>query len=519
MNSAKLIFNEIDQSFFIDSISQGLAAVLVRTKRGPWGHDGSIVTSWPEFERKYGGETTSFEGPSLVQRALQSGANLRIGKVGHYATISNPASLDAVLGALDESGADFAVSGSDELFDLIVKYPGLDYNYVGVQIVDASNGDANSFDLIVTHSVDSGLNKRYQNLKIDGTPTVAESVYLKDVQEQDNFFDVVYKNLSALSGPLRPANGTWSVTGGTDGTAPADGDYSGSSTGKTGWFMFDAYEDFDALAALDNYNSAVMISGAAYTKNRGDHQNFHYFPESATTPSALSTLRLATNIDSRYSQFFAGGLKIPHPTAAGLTKNLPALGDILGIGMKSNAEFGPWWSFAGLQRGVIDNALGVVNNFPTTEELDQLAQKQINVIIQQGGRIYLKGNFSGQLATSKKSFASVVRLYIFLKKSLRPTLERYLEQPNDFRNFKEIYNEVAPFLDSLVGGDKRALVDYDWKGDQYANSDADLKINTRADLDQGKYRVKLWLKETTSLQEFTMDIISASSSVQFDANI
>lgn len=516
MNSAKLIFNEIDQSFFVDSLQQGLGAVLVRTKRGPFRHDGTIINNWPDFVKKYGGETTSFDGPSIVKRALESGAKLRIGKVGHYTSPSSASSLDAVLGSLDETVASFAVDGSDELFDLTVKYPGADYNNLRVVIANASNGDADSFNLSINHIVETDLNRTYQNIKIVGSPTVADSVYLKEVQEQDLWFDVTYKNLSALTGPLRPVNGSWAVTSGTDGTTPVDADYSGDSAGKTGWYMFDEQDDFNALVSLDNYSSAVMVTGAAYSANRADHFNFHYFADSINTTTALGSARVATNIDSRYSVFFAGGLKIPHPTLASpATKNIAAIGDILGTAMKSNTAVGPWWSFAGTQRGVIQSALGVINNFPTTAKLDELAQKQINAVIQSKGKIYIKGNFSAQQATSRKSFVSVVGLIIFLKKSLAPIMERYLEEPCDFQTFKSIYNEANPFLDSLVGGDKRALMDYSYKGDQFANSNADLRINTPSDIAQGKYKVKLFLKEVVSLQEFTLDIISAAATVEF----
>lgn len=516
MNSAQLVFNEIDQSFFVNTLQQGLAAVLVRTVRGPFGHDGEIITNWPDFVRKYGGESTSFDGPSLVKRALEAGAKLRIGKVGHYTSISSAASLDAVKGTLNEGSASFAVDGTDELFDLVLKNPGADYNNVRVVIAAASNGDANSFNLSVNHILEADLNRTYQNLKITGAPTAPTSTYLKDVQEQDIFFDVVYKDLSALTAPLRPTNGTWAIEDGTDGTDPVDTDYNGDSAGKNGWYMFDDHNDFNAISALDNYSTAVMTNGGVYSAARGDHFNFHYIADSNVTISAIQGARAASTVDSRYSVFFAGGLKIPHPTLnAPATRLIPAIGDILGVAMKSNTNPGPWWSFAGTQRGKINGALGVINNFPTKDKLDQLAQRQVNVVVQDKGVIYIKGNFTGQLNTSRKSFVNVVGLIIYLKKSLAPTLERYLEQPNDFQTFKEIFNEVQPFLDSLVGGDKRALNDYDWKGDQTANSDADLRVNTRPDLDQGKYKVKLFLKEVVSLQEFTIDIISANSQVEF----
>src|SRR5690606_30904549 len=127
------------------------------------------------------------------------------------------------------------------------------------------------------------------------------------------------------------------------------------------------------------------------------------------------------------------------------------IGDVLGILCRSSAEYGPWYSFAGNQRGQVVDAIGVVNNFATggSANLDELAQKQVNAVVQVGGDIFLKGNFSAQKATSRKSFMNVVKLLIYIRKAIRPTLERYLEQPNDFRTFRELYSEVNPFFESL----------------------------------------------------------------------
>lgn len=524
MNSAKLIFREIDQSFFVDSILQGLAAVTVRTKRGPFGHDGSVITSWPEFVKKYGGEVQTYPGPTLVKRAFGRGAKLRINRIGHYTSPANAASLDAVASTLDETGSDFAVMGSSvDLFDIALK-PGLrgaDYNNITVQILAASNGVANSFNLSFTHALEPDLNELYENITIPGKPTVIQSDYLREVIERSKLFDVTYQDIAitALVAPIRPINGTWAMINGSDGTVPNDADYVGDAAGKTGSFAFDDYNDFDFIAALDNYNQAVLTGVGTYAKNREDHRAILKLPNSMTTTTTLSAGRVATTLDTRFAYFITGGLKIRHPFLDTVNPyEIAEIGDVVGAACKSSAEFGPWWSFAGVQRGVIDDALGVVNNFTDNTKLDLLAQKQINTVINNNGQIFIKGNFSAQLATSKKSFTSVVGLIIFLKKSLRPSLERYIEQPNDFRTFREIYNEVTPFLDSLVGGEKRALVRYEWKGDQFANTDADLKINNRADLDQGKYLAKLFLVEVVSLQQFTLDIISTSSGVQFSDN-
>lgn len=514
-NSANVKFNEVDQSFFVSSILTGLAAVSVQTLRGPYGHNSQIITSWPEFAKLYGGEVVGMDGPTQVKRALSRGAKLRINKVGHYTTISNPSTLDAVKATINDTVTPFAVDGVVDLFNLLIKNAGADYNNLVVQILASSNGDPDAFNLSLTHTQDSVLNELYENIKIPTGSTPANSTYLKDVSSKSQLVDVVYFNTTAAVTPVRPVNGTWSFAGGTNGGVIVDADYVGDAAG-TGFNAFDKFDDFEVVAALDRDTTAVLTGGALYAKNREDCVFFGHLPNSNLTTTALQAARAATNVDTRFAAFFAGGLKIPSPFYENQFIDISELGDVVGAAMRSSAEFGPWWSFAGVNRGFIDNAVGVLNNFVELAKQNELAQRQINIVVNIGGQIYIKGNFSAQMASSRKSFLNVVKLIIYIKKSLRPTLERYLEQPNDFRTFREIYNEVQPFLDSLVGNEKRALIDYDWRGDQYANQESDLKINTPQELAQGKYKVELWMKEVVSLQEFTINLISAPSGVSFE---
>src|SRR5690606_15835987 len=95
--AAKLKFNQIDLTQRVGEISKGILAISVRTVRGPFGHDGSIISSWSQFVAKYGGETSLLAGPSLVKRLFQYGARLRINRMGHYDDPSDASSLDAVL--------------------------------------------------------------------------------------------------------------------------------------------------------------------------------------------------------------------------------------------------------------------------------------------------------------------------------------------------------------------------------------------------------------------------------------
>lgn len=524
MNSAQVIFEEQDLSFFVESQIQGIGAVLLKTKRGQYGIRDDIYTSWAQFVRHYGGESLDFPGATLVKRAITKGASLRIVKIGHYTTIANPSTLDAVKAAIDESGPDFAiVTGAIDAFDLIIKYPGADYNNIQVIIAAASNGDTNSFNLQINHLIESDLNELYENLTIPGTPSVANSHYLDDITSKSELVDVVYKDLSAQTAPLRPANGTWNFIGGTNGGTIVDADYAGDP-GGTGIYFLNNFDDFEVFAAFDNESTALYNSMSTYVASRQDCVGLVHIPNSNDSVAENIAFRTGLTADSRYLAFFTGGVKIRNPYVASDVNtpiNISELGDVMGIACKSSAQFGPWWSFAGTQRGLITDIVGIVNNFAPggPSRLNQLAQKQINAVVSINNNYFVKGNFSGQKATSRKSFLNVVKLLIYIRKSLRPTLEKYLEQPNDFRTFRELYNEVDPFFRSLASTDKRALVDYEWRGDQFANKDSELKINNRTDLDAGKYVVELWLKETVSLQEMTIKIISAPSGVTFESNV
>ena len=524
MKSAQVIFQEEDRSFFVNSLLQGIGAVLLKTPRGKYGISDEIFTNETEFVKAYGDASPDFPGIILAKRALRRGAKLRVVKIGHHTTIADPTSIDAVKAIIDESGPDFAQTSDGvplSVFDLTMKYAGADYNNIEVKITAASNGDANAFNLEINHLIDTYLNEKYENILIPGKPTAAESHYLDEVIAKSRIMDVTYGDVSTSAmATVRPTNGTWPCINGTNGGAVVDADYAGDA-GGTGVYYLRKYDDFEAFAALDNESDAYANAAAAYAASREDCIALIHIPNSNDSAAEVTAARLAQTVDTRYAQYWCGGIKIRNPYVSSdlsTPLEISEIGDVLGILCRSSAEFGPWYSFAGNQRGKVLDAIGVVNNFATggPSNLDELAQKQVNAVVQVGGDIFLKGNFSAQKASSRKSFMNVVKLLIYIKKSLKPTLERYLEQPNDFRTFRELYSEVNPFFESLKGNDKRALVDYDWRGDQFANDDSGLRINNRADLDQGKYTVELWLKEVVSLQVFTLKLISAPSGVSFE---
>lgn len=614
-NAAQVKFKTDNQTQVVKTPVTGITFVLGQSEKGAFAKPNSVINSWPQFLEEYGGLLSASVAPLLVKRMLEKGAPIRFSRIGHYTDITDADTLTAILAAADDE----IVDGADELFELIPKNPGAWANGLEVSISLASNGGANYFDLLITHSSDSSVNELYQNIIITGTPDAGNSDYLSDVVNFSKYFDVVYKDLSGFGGPLVADPVGINYTGGSDlgavnevatiqvtvaatgagdatvdlnnvtiplavtittiaanaaeiaavidalpgygatsdgvdtvtvtavavgdlvdianfgiGTAtdiaatlvtvtqganPAvivDPDYIGDSAALNGFHAFDDYDDAMQIIVSDSIADAVHKGGSDYAKARKDIFYFMHLSNLIKDKTSIIAKRDALLIDTKFTAIYSGGLTVLNPTN-NQNIDIEAITDICALAANSDKEFGEWYSFAGPNRGVIDNALAVINNFGSPAkavDLDNLANRQINMIINRNNGIKLWGNFTAQLKQDQESQLSIARLVVFLQKSLKPVLENYLEEPNDIPTWKRIFYNVKPFLDSMVTS--RALFAYEWQGDQdVANLDS-LITNNATDVGQGKYLIKFLIKPIASIQEITVIITLTPTAVDFD---
>lgn len=127
-------------------------------------------------------------------------------------------------------------------------------------------------------------------------------------------------------------------------------------------------------------------------------------------------------------------------------------------------------------------------------------------------------NFTSNPLSDSEKFLAIVRLNLYLKKNLRPFLEKYVEEPNNWTTWKKIFYEGKEILDDLINV---AITKYTWNGDQYANSYADLQMNNEADVRQGKYKLQIVYKDIVPMQEVTVNIVidQASNSVDMETAV
>jgi len=511
-NSAQVKFSTDNQTQVVSTPAKGITFVLGQSEKGPFAKPSSIINTWAQFQEEYGGLISSSVAPLLVKRMLDKGAPLRFSRVGHYTTITDKTTLDAVKAIV----SDDIVMGLNILFEFQPKNPGAWANGLNVFVTTGSNGDANYFDISFTHDTDSNINEVYKNLYIPtNNPNVNQSNYLVDIVNNSKVFDVVYKDLSGFTGQLVPEPIQINYTTGSDGTAPVSVDYSGDSAAGNGFHAFDNYTDAMQMIVADNLDDATHIAGAAYAKLRGDLFYFLHIANTEDTKTKIIAKRDALLINTKFCAIFGGGLSVTNPSNNQVI-DIEAISDIVALASNSDTDFGEWYSFAGPNRGVIDNALSVVNDYGSpakVQDLDNLANRQINMIINRHNSIKLWGNFSAQLKNDSESQLSIARLVVFLQKSLKPLLETYLEEPNDIPTWKRIYYTIKPFLDGLVN--KRALFSYDWQGDQDVSSLDSLVVNNATDVRLGKYKVKFVIKPIASIQEISIVITLTQTSVDF----
>lgn len=410
---------------------------------------------------------------------------------------------------------------AEELFRILPIAEGAGYNPLVVSIEAPSNSATGYFNLRLWIQGEEDETESYENLKIEGKVTAGNQHFLDDISNNSFLAQPMYLDLSTIANAVIPEYGMRVYSTGSDGGATTDADYIGDSSGKTGFYAADQVDDAYMISAPAKTSANIHVAGDFYARNRQDIAYMAHLSNSLTNEAALVSARNATGIDSTYTGFYAGGLRVYDPNTAS-PRNISELADIIAIAARSFNASSPAKSFAGSNRGLLQSVLGVVNNFGATGNaagMKQLANANINTVIVRNKKRMLWGNFTAQLSTSIRSFMSTRMGLIYIKKTLGPYLESALEENNNIAEWKKVYLACQPFMNSL--SDQGILqgqegIGWTWQGDQFAKDINSLVINKTSDVDQGKYKIKLFMKWTAPLQDITMWLVLSPSGISFE---
>lgn len=496
-DAAKVQFNVKNFTPGVSTPAPGIFYVIGPTKRGPVEDPTlavSLINNWPQFERTFGGLLETSDFPYLCKRAFARGATLRVCRVDAAATPAVKATAKSIPNA---DGVPV------NLFSVQPKYKGVDYNQFSITIAAASNGQTNAWNMTLTHALEPTLNEFYENIPAFLATTADGQTCLDEVKAMSQNFDFTYLDASAAVLLIPEAAAASAFVGGVDPAGLVPADY----TGAMG--TFDGVDDGLIMAVPEQDDDAINAAGITYAAGRGDIVFFAHLPNSLITAATLVTERTTVASNSKHGAFYAGGIKIREERTL-QEKAMSEMGDVLGVAAYVHQNFGEWYSLAGQTKGFVQDAIGVVNNFGTPAgfaDLNTLANAQINMMVQKNNIVQVSGNFSAQYENNQEKYLNVVMLVLWMKKTLKPILESYLEEPNDPITFQKIYYHLKPYLDKLASPAYRAIYKYEYYGDQEASTIDDLQVNDPVDVQNGKYKINLKIWPIPSLQELTFNLM------------
>ena len=544
-----IINNNVEQS----SVTTGISTVLARTTKGPANDPSVLITSVPQFHRIYGKEIVPDGSISNIETALKGGSKLRIIRVvgpgaapGKVKTASTDSLLKIVcngksvtLKAVTRSNGDPIGSGNE--FVVTTK---LDGNTVNYSVVGADGTVLDTGVILIYQNSDANNNTSIDYLSLSNF--IANNPYLKIIVSPDNEPSKSLSSVEAVLNWLAKIDGSRNnvtVTLTATNTYTVGTPETSAPTSEEWIYALDNARDY-----LDSYHLALshvhqhlaqaeLIKVYKAAKDIVDSlSEFQFYIEIPKYKVGTTDLMKAEDMinyknqiasaigHSKWVSYYGAGLL--YTNDYGILQPSDVLGTVLGLADSSGSTYSYSRSFAGLNRGVVIDANGPASvNYGSAgrfDTLNNLANACINLFVikdtaSYGKRTVLWHNFTDQVKKDSFRFLGNTGLILNIKKTLRPILDQYLEEPNHWSTWSRIYLEVQKYLTQWV--DNNDLTDPKWQGDQDATSWDSLVVNNQADVRQGKYKVVFSFKDVTALQEITITLSIDSSVKAIDVSL
>ena len=185
---------------------------------------------------------------------------------------------------------------------------------------------------------------------------------------------------------------------------------------------------------------------------------------------------------------------------------IPCNADVAGLMCRTNIISYPWFSPAGQQRGILNNAIKLAYN-PTKAQRDRLYPQRINSIINQPGvGVLLYGDKTALGYASAFDRINVRRLFLTIEKALQRAANAQLFELNDEITRANFKNIVEPYLRDVQA--KRGLYGY--------LVVCDTSNNTPDVIDNNEFRADIYLKPAKSINYVTLTFVATRTGVSFE---
>jgi hypothetical protein len=395
----------------------------------------TLVTSWYEFTKRFGGYNNAYPATFGVGHFFQNGGNeLYVRRV-----LADDASFASVSIPSTNIVEDSSSVGS--------KSRGVDGNNLRVQLTASTQ--PNYYDLTVYKETVPGTGSNVANDLILERYT---NLVFNNRDSSDFIETVVNLQSEFISWSVLDITGTPSIAvipliGGSDGTDPTASEFEGalqtlsSADRPLVLFVSGIVETLGATDAASVYNSCIAWAE--------DHNGF-VLVETAAGISASAALTYAgTLTDSSQAAVYYPHLYISDPlgrSPQSIRKVGPA-GAVAGLYLSTDKQYGPFKAPAGT-RASISGALSLESAF-TSAELDNLnsGSSPVNAIRNLPGvGVVVMGARTLQQDGTVNKYVNMRRSLIFIKKQLNDLTQFALFENNDEVLWSRIRGSLAVFL-------------------------------------------------------------------------
>ena len=365
------------------------------------------------------------------------------------------------------------------------------------------------------------------NIYAGGNPSAANDTYWNTVPLATGFSSGYTKNTTAQGLWGQNAQGiTFGAIGKQTYTLSGGVDY--AAGGGMGAALSDLITSYAKFSNKDEVEVDYLIGGPGCSTKAESQAKANYLislvnerkdcvatvsPHRADVVGVTNDDTQTTNVIDFFSTLssssyavFDSGYKYMYDRFNNKFRYVPCNGDIAGLMTRTNIVAYPWFSPAGQQRGIINNAIKLAYN-PDKAQRDKLYPARINSVITQPGiGTLLFGDKTGLGYASAFDRINVRRLFLTIEQALQKAAEAQLFELNDELTRANFRNIVEPYLRDIEA--KRGLYGF--------LVVCDTTNNTPDVIDNNEFRADIFLKPAKSINYVTLTFVATRTGVSFE---
>lgn len=489
------VYSQIwDFSNYVPRLASTICAMVGSASRGAT-DERTLITDAGTLTETFGPPSSDHPAIYAAQQYLKSGRQLWFVRVANYDATATGAIRDSgdVANAVSISAASSGSWGDD----------------VSV-VVSAATGTG--YDIQVKYN---GVPVEIKRGVLVGTANASDQRYI-----ETQFANSLYVAFTDSGTYTALDVGTYTLSGGDDGTSVSDSDIIGTTVGNTstGLQLFTDQDsiDINMILAPGRWQKAVVNELLSIAEARGDTMAIVDPPQGLTVQQVVdwhngsltgNSDYLTAAINSWYGALYWAWLEI-FDSYNDVDVFVPPSGVAARVWAYSDSVSEQWFAPAGLVRGHPQGILDLEHS-PSLGERDYMYGQPGNnvnpfVNFTHDG-ITCWGQKTLQRASTALDRVNVARMVIYARKVISTAVRYLVFEPNDSITWLRYRQLVEPFLRNIAS--RRGLYDF--------RVICDSTTNTAYYIDQNVMRAKLLLKPVKSAEILEQDIILTPTGASF----